>query len=371
MSEPIHPSIETLSAYFDNELPESERAAIEAYLASHPEAQTLLSDFSLLNEAGPAIDDRLPGDGYWMDLPDRILARIAAEDAAPVSAAVTTSQPSLWQRLFPRQCAWRFAVGSGAALALVATALWVLQEPENPVNPVMADVNPVLNAPTPGPMDVVDQLVSAGAPDPDAETYARRVVRTLGGPSFGESLNPGIQELPQGGASSGPGALRTVGLGHSNALPPLQPEAAREMENIICNGPGESSVESAMLLSVKADEMGQVGLARDGYQVVMQNTPANDPLHWEARYRLTYSLWTEHMASLDEMGRARAMAELNTLAQKTYQAWIQSGQLRDCQRAYCLNRTLKTVSREMAAQEATAQTAVRVDELAACVRGQN
>ncbi len=369
MSDPIHPpSIETLSAYFDNELPPSERAAVESYLQRHPEGRLLLDDFVLMGDAATGIEEPLPNDSYWQDLPDRVLARIAQEDDPVV---LPTAEPaagtSLWDRLWNPQGAWRFAVGTAAALGIGAVAWVALHEPRNPVEPAPRG-GIVELAGIPDGLDAADEMEGLDPPDVAPEIFAQRVIHTLGQGTqgtWGESINPIAEPTPRSGDAS----LRRVGVTSGATDLALLPETRRDMQGMICDGPGNSPLQDAMLVAIKAEEVGRTDLAVQGYRVVMANAPQNDPLYWEANYRLTYHKWEEKIGG-DPRGHARAVSELQTLAKETYQAWNTSGRMRDCQRAYCLNKTLVRLASEAAAPAEMQLTEVRVGELTQCVNGQ-
>ena len=78
MTDTIHPSDEQLTAFFDKQLPDHKHTPIQDHVAACAECTAVLGDFAVLEDMGPLVEESLPGDLYWEDLPDRILARIAS-----------------------------------------------------------------------------------------------------------------------------------------------------------------------------------------------------------------------------------------------------------------------------------------------------
>ena len=126
MSDTIHPSDEQLTAFFDKQLPDRKLEPIQTHLTGCPDCRAVLSDFAVLQDMGPRVEERMPSSLYWEDLPDRVLARIAmgehAGDADPTlvggeeSPAPAGATRSWWRHL------WSPAVRWSAATAVVAVA---------------------------------------------------------------------------------------------------------------------------------------------------------------------------------------------------------------------------------------------------------
>ena len=82
MNTPTHPSPEQLNAYFDSELPPEEMSSLESHLQDCSGCRSEISWFSTLTDLGKERVEVLPGESYWTDLPDRIMAR-ALQDPVP------------------------------------------------------------------------------------------------------------------------------------------------------------------------------------------------------------------------------------------------------------------------------------------------
>jgi len=353
MKKPILPSIETLCAYHDKELPESERQAVEAALRESPESLALLEDFATLDTVGPHVEERLPGESYWLDLPDRILARAAVGEQQ-----ASSGRRSSWQRFFAPQGAWGWAVGATALVAVAGVSWLAMRNSDNPVNPLETEA--VLTAGTEGVSEPPDDLDDVSEMSP--EMYTQRVLMTLGGEgNIGESLDI-LAVDPVSSPPSAQSPLHQVSMA-------LGPEMRQDMERVICDGPGKSSpIEEAFLCALKAEEVGRYDLARQGYALVLRRAPKDHPIHWQADFRLTFHKWATRMNNAPGLQRVRMIEELNQLAHQTYQRWQQSGQMQDCQKAYCLNKTLVQLVQGDATPTDVQQTNVRVDQLQDCLK---
>ena len=381
MSASTHPSSEELSAFVDRELSPSDRTRIEEHLAACADCRGLIEAFSFLNSMGAVVEESLPGDAYWADLPDRVLVRLANDP--PERLPERESRPSLWQRLWQPQGAWRYAMGTAAAVVVVAGAWTVihrqqsLTEPngaviaENtllpPMGPEAASVPSYAEDPSPG-AGVYPTYAGAedSAPGLSPESFARRVITTLGGPDdLGTSLNIAA-------ADDAPQTLSTGGIGTQvdYSLPPLSLQSRAQTQDMVSCGPGESWLEKAYVCAVKAEEVGNCALARQGYRVVMQHTDPSSLLNWESGYRLTYHKWRDRiLASPPGAERARALADLGRLAGESYTEWSHSGGVDDCQTAWCLNRAFSVLAVEMTPASEQEQAASRVGELVRCIGG--
>lgn len=382
MSASIHPSSEELSAFIDRELPAASLTEIEGHLVDCPDCRGAIEAFSFLNAMGPVVEESLPGDAYWADLPDRILVRIAADPAeAPSTQA---GGRSIWQRLWQPQGTWRYAMGTVAAVVVVAGAWTVIHRQQSLTEPVGGGLaeNGTVSSPasteldSPGEPLVASNLASTPSgveppsdseeltPGMSPESFARRVITTLGGPNdLGTSLNIAAADNAPRPVSSG-----GIGTQVDYSLPPLSLQSRTETQDLVSCGPGESWLERAYICAVKADEVGNSALARQGYRVVLQNTDPSSILNWESGYRLTYHKWRDRiLASPPGPERARALADLSRLASQSYSTWSSSGGTDDCQAAWCLNRAFSKLAVEMTTTTEQEQTACRVGELVRCI----
>jgi hypothetical protein len=374
MSAASHPSSDALSGYLDRELPPQSLAEIEQHLSGCAECRGLLEAFTFMNALGPMVELSLPGEAYWADLPDRILVRLA-ENPAPAPER----SRSFWQRLWQPQGAWRYAMGTVAALAVVAGAWTVVHRSRGITEPTETNVAENTNAPM-GPIEatpVNESLIAEGptipfgappaedrAPGMSPESFARRVIVTLGGPNNpGTSLNissanPAAVPIPNSG----------IGTQVDYSLPPLSPQSLAATKGVVTLGPGQSWSERAYMCALKAEEVGNVALARQGYRVVMQHTDPGSVLNWASGYRLTMQTWRERMlAAHSGVERARTLADLGSLASRSYADWESSGGMTNCQTAWCLNRVFSELAAEMVSPTERQQAAARAGELSRCI----
>jgi anti-sigma factor RsiW len=100
---------ELLIAFHDGELPEADRARVEAHLAGCDGCRALLSDLARTDDAVGVPD---PGPEYWERFNARVMDRVAREADGP---AVATLRP---KRSWLRD-QWRYLVPAAAAAALV------------------------------------------------------------------------------------------------------------------------------------------------------------------------------------------------------------------------------------------------------------
>src|SRR4051812_46114158 len=171
---------ELLSAYLDGELSASERAAVEARLATDPPAQQLLHELRSVSQSVQA----LPTESLGRDLSEEIIrrareaaptmGRIAAAKSNAVSSSPHSSDSIPKIRIFNSKRAWMWA-----SLALAAGLLVMIvqrgDEPANKLPPVAArDGGAVQNQPT----DELDRSrrreisMSAPSQSPSAATVA-------------------------------------------------------------------------------------------------------------------------------------------------------------------------------------------------------
>jgi hypothetical protein len=382
MSPSTHPSPEELSAFIDRELSSAAFDEVEKHLVGCPDCRGLTEAFSFLNTMGPVVEESLPGDAYWADLPDRILVRLASDSGE--APALQAGGRSIWQRLWQPQGVWRYAMGTVAAVVVVAGAWTVIHRQQSLTEPTgggLAENSAVASpesvpsseplvasklAPTPSgvePQSDFEELPPGLSP----ESFARRVITTLGGPNdLGTSLNIAS-------ADNSPRPLTSGGIGTQvdYSLPPLSLQSRAETQDLVSCGPGESWLERAYICAVKAEEVGNSALARQGYRVVLQNTDPSSVLNWESGYRLTYHKCRDRiLASPPGPERAQALADLSRLASQSYSDWSSSGGADECQTAWCLNRAFSKLAVEMTSTTEQEQTDCRVGELVRCIGAQ-
>lgn len=357
MSSDTHPSAQELSAFYDRELSPAETTSVEEHLTACSGCRTEIEAFSVMAELGPRVEESLPGESYWKDLPDRILARLAAESMPePVPAAT----PGFWQRLLHPEGGLRFALGVTAAVAVVGAAWIILQGQPNPWRPGTGDLVAENQA---APGDPSQNLTDPEPAPENAETYTQRVVSTFGDRNnLGESLDivPG-----QSATTSGPAA--GIGSRVSYSLPPLGAQARESAQGVVSVGCGEQHpLEQAYLAALRAEEAGEYALASQGYQLVQNSLPRGNALHHEAEYRLQLLAWKQRMETAWNE-RAKAIQELNQQAAGAFQAWQETQRQQDCQKAWCMNKVLLNLGPEVADGQDIQMTAARIKQLKSCV----
>ena len=102
--------------------------------------------------------------------------------------------------------------------------------------------------------------------------------------------------------------------------------------------------------------------------VVRAHLQPGESLRHEAEFRLVRMKWERKLATRGEfIDRARAMAELDQLADRYFQNWKQSRLTKDCQKAWCMNRVLMNLAPELGNQNQVQLTSSRVNQLKSCV----
>jgi|GEM_PF-4284126 len=334
------PSDEQLGAFFDGELPPDEHQAMEALIAASPETRKHLEDLALLNALGPRIEEQLPSDLYWEDLPDRILARISLEDQHEALAATHQAAPervSWWQRFRTPAGTWATAAVAVAALAgggyLLAghasSSAPSLAENRAPVaGPASESATPVTVHPGAAvtrpesvpPLGMSTDLAANRSPE---ELYVRkvqRVFKTLG-------INPGQTSLdggptvPEYGASAFGTPIQRVSLGDG-----AHPDGTPSLSEL-----GSGRAAYFLSTALEAERAGERDLAREGFDLVTHNTDPRDRLYRAADAGLTRCNWQRR---LEEAGDQRAPL-LKTMfqeAERRYVSYLQ-GNVGDCIRA--------------------------------------
>jgi hypothetical protein len=372
MSTLTHPSPEKLNAYFDQELTQADRSSIDSHLQTCSACRSELDWFGLLTDLGQDLEESLPGESYWKDLPDRILTR-----AAESPETVSVSGPSFWGRLWNPQGTWRYAVGAAVSFALIA-GLWFLlrEQPDlfRPDTAVNQEPSPVATNTTTAPSSPVleeDNLFAGGSsfgqqggvPPMSPESFTNRVMMTFGQEGdYGRTLDiqPGMAATPSRGSG--------IGTQVTNMLPPLSPRMMAAAKDVVAYGCGEDPLQDAFLAALKAEESGDYRMAAQGYQIIRASLPSGQALRHEAEYRLTCLAWQLKMERETAWNqRAKAMSELNRLANRTYKVWEQTKLSQDCQKAWCMNRVLLTLAPEVTSGLQLQLTSSRMNQLKNCV----
>jgi len=268
-------------------------------------------------------------------------------------------------------------MGASVGLVLVA-ALWIgLTRTPNPwlpggndnladSTPAPAPVSSPVSEPSAGENDVfakLDEAFDEERANSDPREFSRRVIVTLGNrDNLGTSLN-----IPSGGAREVAGGS-SLGATVSQSLPTLGPRSIAAATGVISAGCGENPIQDAFLAALKAEESGDYALAAEGYQVVRAQLRPGESMRHEAEFHLIRLNWEQRMGSNAEYTqRARAMAELDQLADRYFQNWKRSQLTRDCQKAWCMNRVLMHLAPELGNPSQVQLTSARVNQLKNCV----
>jgi hypothetical protein len=102
-----------LIAFHDGELPENERARVEAHLQGCPACRALLAGLARADEAAGVPD---PGPEYWARFNDRVMARVARDPSEPMAVVLRPKRGWVRQQL-------RYLVPAVAAAALVVVVV--------------------------------------------------------------------------------------------------------------------------------------------------------------------------------------------------------------------------------------------------------
>jgi hypothetical protein len=362
MRSSVHPSPEALNAHFDQELPPEERAPIDEHLAACAECDAAVRSFAALAALTPEMDPALPGEAYWSDLPDRILARIVS-DPVPVDPV----ERRWWSQLWSPAGGWRYAVGAAATVAMAGGAWWVLHDQPNLWRP---DEGASTRAQNEGGKDVpltdlIDRASPAGTdiasvldgPAVSPETYNNRVVLSLGS-------DPGtpLDILP---GQSNQSFSRESGIGTpvTEQLPPLSGRLVEEAGAVVGYGCGEDPLTTAYVNALRAEEEGNYRLAAIGYNTVRSALQPGMPLYHEADYRLNVLAWRDRMQRTYAMERGQVLADLHNQMMQAINAYEKSGSSRDCQKAHCMTRVFIALGPEVQQPKQLQVTQVRMQEL--------
>lgn len=268
-----HPSDEQLSAFFDRQLPPDELTEIESHLSQCSDCTGVVADLGVLESWGPAIEERLPSDLYWQDLPERVLARIAREDRAPAVAPPAEAGPSWWRRLLTPGSTWAW-LGATAAVAVVGGWFYLREDgPRETAAAVEPAVGGEVSTPSEDLPPGVPPLVASAMGE---DEYRSRVATTLGmDGDMGEPLDvvPVVHDF-SGADASGP----VVRVGDASPVPP----GAFEARDLL----GTPELNYFFNSARRFEEVGRSDLAAHGYRILGEKGGQPDrPPHRRDRSR--------------------------------------------------------------------------------------
>jgi len=356
------PSSESLNAYFDHESSPDDRTSIDAHLPACTSCRNELEWFGLLNEFGPRVEESLPGDSYWQDLPHRILGLIMVEGEVetPSSSSVgTKAAPSWWQRLWGPSPSWRYVSAGVASLAVIGGAWVITRNHPSPVNPdttKSAVATPANDEAAALPVELQDDT---SLDTQSASVIAKRVFDTYGTnrETMGTTLDlPPGEVVPDQGHSP-------VGA-QASQMGSLNPDMRALAEEVVPYGCGEDSLTQVYIAALHAEQNGNFRNAAYGYRWLMARVPQGYLLHQYADYRFNYLVWKVKMQAALTQGQT--MDELNKIADHAYQTWEKTGTDSDCRKAWCMNRVLQQLGPEVVEPTHVEMASTRVQVLQDC-----
>ncbi|MEI8001183.1 MAG: zf-HC2 domain-containing protein [Actinomycetes bacterium] len=134
---PVAYSEDLLSAWLDGACTDAEAAAVEAALASSPEARERLAEVTSARSLVRGLPTPEPPPGFW----DRVVAVVEADGASDASDLVVADPASAGVRLAPvvpigrRRATTRWLAAAGAAVAAAVVAAVVLVPQPGRVTP--------------------------------------------------------------------------------------------------------------------------------------------------------------------------------------------------------------------------------------------
>jgi hypothetical protein len=148
----------TIELYFYGELPQADRAAVQAHLARCAECRTALEDLSVIRAAlANRPDVATPPGGDWSGFMRRLTAAVAAEQSLRGPSNATPARP------LRRQLAPYLAVA--ATLAVVSFA-WITERNPRPAPGATSVVTAPPTAGAAGAQPLRDASLTATDPDP-------------------------------------------------------------------------------------------------------------------------------------------------------------------------------------------------------------
>jgi hypothetical protein len=359
------PSSEALNAYFDKESSADLQASIDTHLPECAGCRKELEWFGLLSELGPRVEESLPGDSYWQDLPHRILGMIMVEgevEASSSSSAGAAAKPNWWTRLWGPSPSWRYVTAGVASLAVIGGAWIVTRNHASPWNPDATTNSSVATTADNDPMPLPDELqTDTPIANQSAAAIAHRVFVSYGTDreTMGTDLNlmPGEAVPDQGHSSLG---------AQASQMGSLNPAMRALAEEVVPYGCGEDSLTQVYIASLRAEQKGDNRSAAFGYRWLMASAPQGNLLHQYAEYRLNYLVWKVKTQAALSTQQADAMDQLNKIADHTYQTWERTGDDQDCRKAWCMNRVLQQLGPEMVEPTHVQTASTRVQVLQDC-----
>lgn len=353
------PSSEALSAYFDQESSPEISSSITTHLPGCTNCRAELEWFGLLNEFGPRVEESLPGDNYWEDLPHRILGLVMVEEEAQTpssSASPPESSGGFWKRLWGPSPSWRYITAGVASLAVIGGAWIITRNQPSPLSDGTRTTE-VTAVPTD---DVIlpPELRDDERPvqTQSAVTFANRVFSTYARDEedMGQNLDilPGQAVTDQGHSSVG-------------AQVSLDSDMRALADEVLPYGCGEDSLTQVYVAALHAEQAGDFRTAALGYLILKNRVPADHMLHQYADYRLHYLIWKNKMQTA-VVHQAEVMEELNRIADRTYQTWEKTSDDVDCRKAWCMNRVLQQLGPEMTEATHLQTASTRVATLENC-----
>jgi hypothetical protein len=362
------PSSEALNAYFDNESTSEVKSSIDSHLSDCGACRSELEWFGLLNELGPRVEESLPGESYWQDLPHRILGLVMIEEEVPASSSSSAS-PSLsfWRRLWGPSPSWRYITAGVASLAVIGGAWLLTRNQPSPWMPGAgrgtADTEGSVTASTGANEGIVlpTELVSdTPLQNQSAVSFTQRVFDTYGNSreNMGESLDLHAgRVLPDQGHTP----LGT----QASQMAPLSADMRALAEEVVPYGCGEDSLTQVYIAALHAEQASDYRTAALGYRLLLDRVPQGYLLHQYAEYRLNYLVWKLKMQTAMSQ-QTQAMDELNRIADHAYQTWEKTGADSDCRKAWCMNRVLQQLGPDVSEPTRMQMASTRVQVLQNC-----
>ena len=347
------PSSEALSTYFDKESAPEVTSSITDHLPGCANCRAELEWFGLLNEFGPRVEESLPGESYWEDLPHRILGLVMVEEEGQTSSSSVSAPKSsggFWQRLWGPSPSWRYVTAGVASLAVIGGA-WIITRNQ----PTLSTDGSRNTDVAPNTEVVSNELPEVlKTPISDQNKSLVEFAEDVMGPPETLNLISGQVTADQG--RSGIGAQVT----HT-----LNPDMRALAEEVTPYGCGEDSLTQVYIAALHAEQSGNFRSAALGYQILMNRVPSSHMLHQYAEFRLNYLIWKVKMETA-MVQQAQAMDELNRIAEHTYQTWEKTGNDTDCRKAWCMNRVLQQLGPEMTEPVHLQTASTRVATLENC-----
>lgn len=277
-----HPSDEQLSAFFDRHLPHGELTEIESHLSRCTDCADVVSDLAAMEQWGPAVEESLPSDLYWQDLPERVLARIAREEQTVAVPPASGAEPSWWRRLLSPGPTWAW-LGATAAVAVIGGGLYLRDDGARDTAAVVDPAAPgTVSSPTEDLPEGVPPLFTASMGE---EEYRSRIATTLGmNGDYGAPLD--VVPVVRSGLGS---PVTQVGLAS-----PVPAGALREQDLL-----GSPELSYYFNSARQAEEVGRSDLAQQGYQILYAKSEPGHLARLAAETGLVRCAWRSQLAKAE------------------------------------------------------------------------